>query len=102
MTTRDNYKTPRDWAILAVYSALDGWRRGLREVEIANQIYFALRRLYSDETGESFHHDDPYNFIHYFMNPEMGAGLGDMGEWAEWIVDTAVPLKGGAMNSCLS
>lgn len=88
--------TPRHWAKLGIYRALNKRTRGIISVsECASQMVWAVQRLAMDESGELLPKDDLHTKALQCIDPgpQQGTELADMGEWAEWIIDRFLPGK---------
>lgn len=86
--------TPREWAKVTVYGALSRYRGDPKKEDItARWIATAIQRLADDETGQLLSPPDFINRIKKSLNPDQGADLADMGEWAEWIIESFLPRK---------
>lgn len=84
--------TPREWAKLTVYGALKNYRGDPKREDITSRwITMTIQRLADDERGELLDGVGMVDKIKRLLNPDQGADLEDMGEWAEWIIESFLP-----------
>lgn len=89
MTIGADY-TPREWARLGIYGALQEYHGDpKKEQTTAKRVMFALQRYNHDLHGE-LSTTISLNLVKKSLNPDQGADLADMGEWADWIINSFI------------